>query len=233
MRQVLATFAVSALALAACGGGDGSEPLRGEAAQRAVERITLSAADLGEGWKQTGTSPPEDDGSTDIDDCLSDEVAAASDDPVAESDTSEFTRGDQPTELQQLQISSVVYEDAELAGGLVDELATADVRACLTETFQDEVTEDAGSDGVTVTLGDFQATEDFADAGDGATRLRSPVELSAEGLTLPATVDLVVVHTGELATALVAFAIGEPVPDADLERWASAVARQQAGERES
>ena len=63
---------------------------------------------------------------------------------------------------------------------------------------------------------------------DGATRLTAPVELSADGLTLPATVDIVVVHTGQIATAMVAFALGDPIPEEELASWAEAVAELQA-----
>lgn len=225
---MLVPLVVSVLALSACGGGDdGTDALTGAEAQAAADRAMLVASDLGEGWEETGTSPPEDDEGTDIDDCLSDEVAAASDDPVAESDTHEFARGDEPTDQQQLQVSSIVFEDAELASRFTDELASEEVRTCLAETFQEEVGADAGTDGVDVTLGDFTAEEDFADAGDGATRLTSPVELSAEGLTLPATVELVVVHTGQVASALVAFALGDAIPDDELASWTTALAEKQ------
>lgn len=232
MRQVLRSLVTSALVLvlAACGGGsDEPEALRGEAAQRAVERAMLTADDLGDGWEQTGSAPPSDEEGTDIDDCLSDDVAAASDDPVAESDTAEFAKGTDPTQQQQLQISSIVVDDADLAARFVEELASDEVRTCLTQTFQEEVASDAGADGVSVTLGDFEAQDGFADAGDDATRLTAPVELSAEGLTLPATVDVVVVHTGQVASAIVAFALGEAIPEEDLAGWTQALAEQQAG----
>ena len=229
MRQVLASLVVSVLALSACSGGDDEpEALTGTEAQQAADRAMLMADDLGEGWEETGTSPPDDEEGTDLDDCLSDEVAAASDEPAAESDTHEFARGDEPTNQQQLQISSIVFEDADLAAAFVDELATDDVRSCLSETFQEEVGADAETDGVEVVLGDFEAEEGFADAGDGATRLTAPVELSAEGLTLPATVELVVVHTGQVASALVAFALGDAIPDDELEAWTTAIAEKQA-----
>lgn len=229
MRKVLVSLGVSVLALSACtGGSDEPEALTGTEAQQAADRAMLMADDLGEGWEETGTSPPDEDEGTDIDDCLSDDVAAASDDPVAESDTHEFSRGDEPTDQQQLQISSIVFEDGDLAASFVDELASDDVRSCLSETFQEEVGADAETDGVEVTLGDFEAEEGFADAGDGATRLTAPVELSAEGLTLPATVELVVVHTGQVASALVGFALGEAIPEEDLEGWATAIAELQA-----
>lgn len=231
MRQVLASLVVSVLALSACSGGsDDPEPLTGAEAQQAADRAMLMADDLGEGWEETGTAPPDDDEGTDIDECLSDDVAAASDDPVAESDTYEFLRGDEPTNQQQLQISSIVFEDAELAAAFVDELASDDVRGCLAETFQAEVGADAETDGVDVTLGDFEAQEGFAGAGDGATRLTAPVELSAEGLTLPATVELVVVHTDQVASALVAFALGEAIPEEELEGWTTAIAGKQVRE---
>ena len=132
MRQVLVF--VSALALAACGGdgsGEGSSTLSGEAAQTAADRVMLSAEDLGSGWEQTGTAPPQDDDGTDIDDCLSDDVAAASDDPLGESDTHEFARGAEPTNQQQLQVSTIVVEDPDHAAGLVEELADLDGRAAV------------------------------------------------------------------------------------------------------
>lgn len=229
MRQVLVSLVVSVVALSACSGGDDEpEALTGTEAQQAADGAMLTADELGEGWDETGTSPPDDEEGTDLDDCLGDEVAAASDGPLAESDTHEFSRGDEPTNQQQLQISSIVFEGGDLAAAFVDELASDDVRACLAETFQEEVGADAETDGVDVTLGDFEAEEDFADAGDGATRLTSPVELSAEGLTLPATVELLVVHTGQVVTALVAFALGDAIPDEELEGWATAVSEKQA-----
>ena len=155
-------------------------------------------------------------------------MAAAVDDPVAESDTHEFARGGDPGRQQQLQISTLVVEDAADAAAFVDQLATEDVRTCLRDTFQEEVAADAGAEEVQVVLGDFEADEGFAGAGDGATRLRAPVELSSDGLTLPATIDLVTVHTGQVLSALVAFSIGDPIADEDLERWATTLAERQA-----
>jgi hypothetical protein len=234
MRQVLTSLAVSALALlAACGGGDdggsaGEPALTGPAAQHAVERAMLTADDLGPGWEQIGTAPPDESEASEIDQCLSDEVAAGSNDPVAESDTHEFRRGDSPTQQHQVQVSSVVL-DGDLAGRLVDELGSDEVRDCLSETFRQELAAEDPEQPVEVTLGDFESQEDFAGAGDGATRLRAPVELAAEGLTLEATVDLVVVHTGQVASALVAFALGDPIEDGELEGWTRRLAELQAG----
>lgn len=225
MRQVLVCVAVSAL-LAACGGG-GDDAFTEEEAQQAVERVMLTAADLGEGWEQTGTAPPSDDEGTEISDCLSDEVARASDDPLAESDTHEFGRGDSPEQQQQVQVSAVVLED-DLSARLVDELATDEVRRCLSDAFRKELGGGDDTSGVTVTLGDFDAEAGFADAGDGATRLRAPVELAADDVTLPATVDLVVVHTDQIATAIVGFALGEPLADEDLASWTQRAAELQA-----
>lgn len=229
MRQVLASIVVSALALlSACGGDGGSdETLTAEEAQRAVERAMLTPEDLGEGWQETGTSPPSEDG-TGVNECLSDEVAAESTDPVAESDTQEFTRGDSPTQQQQVQLSTAVMED-DLAARLVEELASADVRDCLGGKFREQVADGSAVPGLTVELGDFEADEDFAGAGDGATRLRAPMEVSAEGLTLPATVDMVVVHTDQIVSALVGFALGEPLAEDDLEAWTQQLAELQAG----
>jgi hypothetical protein len=226
MRQVLASVAVSALALlTACGDDGGDEPLTGPAAQQAADRAVLAAEDLGEGWEQTGTAPPDETGRG-IEECLSDDVSAASDDPVAESDTYEFTRGDSPTQRQQLQVSATVLED-EAAGRLVDELATAEVRGCLRDRFREEIGGGEATPGLEVDVGEFEADEGFGGAGDGATRLRAPMELTAEGMTLPATVDLVVVHTGQVVTAIVGFALGEPIAEEDLESWTERAAELQ------
>lgn len=226
MRQVLASFAVSALALlAACGDDGGDEPLTAEEAGLAVDRAVLTADDLGEGWQQTGTTPPESTGDG-IEQCLSEEVAAATETPVAESDTHEYTRGDSPTQRQQLQISAVVLED-DVAEQLVDELASDEVRDCLQERFQEEIGSDGGTPGLEVEVGDFEVEEDFAGAGDGSTRLQAPMELTAEGMTLPATVDMIVVHTGQVATAIVGFALGDAIPTEELESWTERAAELQ------
>lgn len=227
MRQVLASVVVSALVLLAGCGGGGDDAFTEEEAQQAVERAMLSAADLGPGWQETGTAPPTEDEGTKITDCLSEEVAAASDEPLAESDTHEFTRGDNPQQQQQVQVSTVVLED-DLSGRLVDELATDEVRRCLSDAFRKELGGGEETSGVQVTIGDFTAEAGFADAGDGATHLRAPVELSADDLTLPATVDLIVLHTGQLATVIVGFALGEPLAEEDLEAWTQRAADLQA-----
>lgn len=226
MRQVLASVAVSTLVLlAACGDDGGEEALTGAEAQQASDRAMLTADDLGEGWQAAGTSSP-DDAEAGMEECLSDDLAAATDEPVAESETHAFTKGESPTQRQQLQVSSVVLEE-DVAADLVGELASDDVRACLQERFREEVGGGGATPGLDVQVGEFEVDEGFADAGDGATRLQAPMELTAEGMTLPATVDLVVVHTGQVATSIVGFALGDPIPGEDLEAWTERLAELQ------
>jgi hypothetical protein len=223
MRRFALPCLVFTLVLAACGGGDSS--LSVADARKVATKAQLTAADLGSGWKKTADEKPNDAEGEDqeLQKCLG--AKSPADDTLAESNTRTFERSVSEVDQQQVVVSSAVLESKDKAEELFRLVATEKFADCITNVFEKEM--QATAEGVTFKSGVAKITRDQVEGADHSTNITVPFTFTSDPVSFDGQIDLVLVATGQAASLLFGFSLGEPIGQGQLGRFSDLLAARQ------
>lgn len=223
MRRFGVALIATAVFLGGCGDDDDGG-LGEDAAQTIVDGALLDADDLGAGWQLTDTIAADDeDVESPLDDCIAADEVDLGD--LALSEERRFSMATEVIVPAEVGVSAGASSDAARMARLHDTLARDSFQSCVRETFEREL---AGTGGAEV--GEIEVDDDLADVDDvTVSRLIVPLTFVNDQFSLEATIDVVIVTTGQVGGQIFAFGPRGTIVEEDLAHWATLMGERLRG----
>lgn len=179
-------------------------------AQARAEAVDLTVSDFPDGWEETEADDAEN---STLDQCS--ETFSDDSNELATFRDGDFGVGDlEAGDGTRLSVETKVFTSEDEASAEIAPFADPEVLACIDEAFKLEF---AGTSGEVQIDGEFSADEYPATTADESVAASAEYAISGDGTTTNLVVAVLLLRTGDLATQVLIFSVGDSLDPADLE----------------